>query len=574
MNKVAKAHITLLKTAVLAKHSAGTVCEWLLENTKMGLDPFSFYKHEFQEKILRAVATDINVQKCAQVGISEVSARKALALVNILPKYTVIYTLPTASFAGKFAKTRIDPIIQASEMMSRQLVKGSDNNETKQFDQSFLWIRGAASSNAPISIPADHLIHDEYDFSDHEVLGQYQSRLNHSEFKRTDAFSTPTLPDFGINKRMKESVRWYLMCKCDKCNHQFIPNYYKHVKIPGYSKDLREITKLKLPRIDWKSAVLLCPACGRVPSLLPEHREWVAENPTDNFEAVGFQVSPFDAPLVVSCSSLVKKSTTYTRRQDFDNFDLGQAAEDSEATLLRADFEGLFNDDKAEGAFSYVMGVDVGNTYYFVIGAITGTGQIHVVHTEEVPVKQARKRYFELRASWRVRVTVMDSLPHVETVMALQEIDRNLYAAVYTSWKGVETHRVVIRDAKEDKGVQFLRQVNVNRNRAFDAYMDTIRQRLITYRDNELHETIISHHTSMKRARVYDNDTGELSFNWVKTDGNDHFHHACVYMGIAARIRGVGAPLVPLPLMNVMSFSTLPKQGEVVEQRESPLILL
>ena len=172
MDNVFHDHLERVKTAVLKKHTAASIAKWITENTFYAGQPYSYVDHEFQGVVLSDVSRDVVVRKCSQIGLSECSARMALALVNVLSPYTVAYTLPTAAFAGTFAKTRMDPVIEGSPVMRSNVHRTTNNNEVKQFGSSFLYIRGAASTNAPISIPVDHLVHDEVDFCDQEVLGQ------------------------------------------------------------------------------------------------------------------------------------------------------------------------------------------------------------------------------------------------------------------------------------------------------------------------------------------------------------------------------------------------------------------
>jgi hypothetical protein len=539
-------HLNRVKTAVLKRHSAASIAKWITENTFYASQPYSYVDHEYQEKILSDTSIEVNIRKCSQVGISEASARMALALVNVISPYTVAYTLPTAHFAGTFAKTRVDTVIEGSEVIKNAAHRTNNNNEHKQFGDSMLYIRGAASSNAPISIPVDHLVHDEVDFSDQEVLSQYLSRLTHSKWKRIHRISTPTLPGFGIDKAFQESRRHFMLVKCHHCNHFFAPSYYDHVHIPGYTKDLREINKQTLTRIRWEEAAVHCPKCGQVPSLQKEHRHWVLENPDQSYRAAGYQVSPFDAPNVIAPSYLVERSTSYVRRQDFDNFNLGIPAEDSEATLSRKDFQELFVRAEAS-ATSFVMGVDVGNVYHFVIWAVDPWGDAFGVHYEQVPMSKAKARYFELRSLFRVACTVIDSGPHAETVMSIQNTDFNCYAAVYKASKNILTHVIKDKDEEKDKGQEFVRQVDVNRSRALDAYMMFIRENHLQIKDCEERETIIAHHCSMKRVKVYDSESGELQYSWQKTDGEDHFHHASLYAYIASRIKGLGRTLIVIP---------------------------
>lgn len=554
LDKIVNNHYERLFASVLKKHTAGSIYTWIPKNTKLAMQPFNYEGHEYQERILMDTSQELNCQKCSQVGISEVSARKGLALVNVISPYTVCYTMPTAKFGGTFMRTRIDPIILGSETMMANIHTANDNSELKQFGESFFYMKGAASSNAPISIPVDHLIHDEWDFSDQEVLGQYTSRLTHSRWKKVDRFSTPTLPNFGIHRQMLESRRHLLMCKCHHCNHQFVPSYYDHVRIPEFTGDLREINKTKMHKVRWMDAVLLCPGCGKEPSLLPAQREWVCENPDDNFVAAGYAVSPFDAPKIIKPSDLVKASTSYDRIQDFVNFNLGLPAEDNDATLTDADIRPLFALTEANSAVQYVMGVDVGNIYHFVIGAVDAWGEMFVVHTEQVPLRQARIRYDELRRQYRIICSVIDSQPHAETVMALQATDNNLYASVYMRSKSILTHTVVEREKVDEEGKDFVRQVNVNRSRALDGYMEYIRSGHLAIRDSEEKDTIIQHHTSMKRVKVYDNESTEMGYSWQKSDGEDHYHHAFLYCWIAGKIKGVGKSLVQLPIFGIYSF--------------------
>lgn len=556
---VVDTHINRLKSAVLKRFTAAQIAQWVTQHTKYAGQPYSYQDHEYQQELLNETANETAVQKCSQIGVSEASVRKALGLVYVLTPYTLAYTLPTAHFAGTFTKTRIDPVIEGSHTLSGAIHKSNNNTEVKQFGDSFLWIRGAASSNAPISIPCDHLIHDEFDFSDQEVLGQYQSRLTHSRWKKVDRFSTPTLPDFGINRFFKASRRKYYMCKCNHCNEWFVPDYYKHVKIPGYDRDLREIDGSTLIRIQWKEAKLLCPKCGLEPSLQIEYRQWVIENPGDMFEGVGLQISPFDAPNIIKPSYLVEASTKYDRPQDFVNFNLGLPAEDNESTLTRADFDNLFIQAAAPGSCDMVMGVDVGNIYHFKVGAVSSYGEITVVHSERVPMGGAKTRYHELRRQYQVSCTVMDSGPHSETVMALQTEDRTMFAGVYMRSKSVLTHAVVNKEENADEGVEFQRQVNINRNKALDAYMGAIRSNKIRWINSDLKEEIIGHHTSMKRVRAFDHESQDLIFAWQKTDGVDHFHHASLYMWIAAKIRAIGHSFAVLPTTTAYKFRVKPK---------------
>ena len=153
-DRLIEAHLRRVETAVFKRHTAATMASWVTQETQLGGLPYSFKHHEYQERILSDASRDLVVRKCSQVGLSEASARMALATVNILTPFTIAYTLPTAKFAGTFAKTRIDPIIAGSRVLQENIHRTNDNNEVKQFGESlmsllsFLYWRGANSATA------------------------------------------------------------------------------------------------------------------------------------------------------------------------------------------------------------------------------------------------------------------------------------------------------------------------------------------------------------------------------------------------------------------------------------------
>ena len=174
-------HLQRLQIGASQATALDEISRWISDNTYIGGKPYSYLNHEYQKRILDSTAREIVIRKCSQVGISEMSIRRSLAMCGMIRNFVTIYTLPTATFAATIAKTRVNPVINESPYL-KEVCTGVDSVEVKQFGNSFLYLKGAASSNAPISIPADCLVHDELDFSDPEVISQYQSRLTHSPY--------------------------------------------------------------------------------------------------------------------------------------------------------------------------------------------------------------------------------------------------------------------------------------------------------------------------------------------------------------------------------------------------------
>lgn len=542
-------HVERVRAATSRKFTMTMLPEWISKHTKILGRAYSFKDHEYQEVILRDQAQEVVVRKCSQVGLSEMSARMALALSNVIDGYTVIYTLPTATFAAQFVQARVDPVIQSSDYLSNAIDKNQDNTSVKRFGHSFTHFKGAASSNAPISVPADHLIHDEVDFSSPEVLSQYQSRLTHSRYKRKTKLSTPTFPDYGIDYEFQRSKRKFNMVKCNHCAQWFLPDYYEHVRVPGSpGLDLRAITKVNLHKFRYQDAYVACPYCGLDASLQHEHRQWVVENSEDNFLASGYQVSPFDAPNIITASYLIQASTQYKKRSDFDNFNLGIPADDKESTLGKEELQNAII-DAADGSFAYVMGLDMGLECHCVIAKVDGFQQMIICHTEVIPLATVVVRRKELARQFRVRMTVVDSQPYTETVLRMQASDPNLFGAIYANApKRLDLYWLKEEEEDRSLGMNELRQVNINRNRALDNVMDSIRSGELVKEHDDNDELWVKHLRDMKRVKQYD-DSNEMFYAWVKSSAaEDHFHHATLYAKTAAQIMGRSRNVIVIPM--------------------------
>lgn len=556
VDQIIRDHFLRAQAGVLRAHSLDSIADWICENTYVRGEKFSFVDHEFQETILRDPSREKVIRKCSQIGLSEIAAREALAIVNVLSASTLIYTLPTADFAKKFAKTRVDPVVRTSQPLRDAVSSTADNTDFKQFGDSFLYIKGTVGTGAAISVPADAIVNDEVDFSDQEVMSNYQSRLTHSPYKLKRKLSTPTVSGLGISAEFETSRRHWNFVKCSHCNHFFLPSYFEHVKFPGFEGEMREITRERLPTLRWQEARLLCPACGREPDMGPRHRHWVCENPGQNFEAAGYQVQPFDVPRIVTMPSLIEASTTYARYTDFVNFGLGLPAEDKESTLTKEDIDRCYVRGEAPGFVTHVMGVDLGLTCHIIVAAIDYLGRMVGVKTEIVPLPKLYDRRREIASQYRVALTVSDSQPYTDLLLRMQATDPNLYGAVYVNQKALAPYTIVKTeeadragedDKRADAGELRERQVNVNRNKALDALMEFIRGGNLTIIEDENRPIFTAHLQDMKRVKDFTAER-EISYVWRKSaKGNDHFHHALLYAWVAGKMRGIASSLILLP---------------------------
>ena len=554
-------HISRLRSS-LSAHSQDTLCQFLKEYTYLRGEKFTFSGHEFQERILSDKSQEIIVIKPAQVGLSEASARLAIARTALTNGFSTIYTLPAASFAKNFMNTRINTVIRGSEYLRDLVSADVDNSEFKQFGESFLYCKGAQVDRQAISVPADFLVVDEVNNSSQDVITLYESRLNHSSYGFKMKLSTPTIPKYGISALFDESRQHFNFVKCCHCGHWYFPQYYEHVRVPGFTADLQTITRQHFadPGFHWKEAFIACPECGKPVDLSPKHRQWVLKNPDAAYVAAGYQVSPFDCPTIVKPPALVKASVDYSRIRDFRNQRLGEALEDKESSLTREELEALIISEYPGGGYSYVMGLDLGMTCWCHVAAVLPDQTLIIVHTEGIPLGNLRDRRRELARKYNVRMTVVDSQPYTETVYAMQAEDSNLFASVYVESKNVELFKVKDQPEDDDAGKQQIKQVNIARNRMFDHVMLQIRTGKILKVADEHNETWFTHLTDAKRVEEFRND--ELQFVWVKASGQDHLHHALLYTVVASRMLGVASgALAGVPVV-LGKFPTVDRKGQ------------
>jgi hypothetical protein len=565
-------HLSRVEGATIKRLRMRDLPQWIEQNTTINGRPYRFKDHEYQERIMGDESQEVVIRKCSQVGISEMSIRMALGLARLMPAYSTIYTFPTAKFAEKYVRTRVDPVIEGSADLSAAIASDVDSSQVKRLGRfGYVYFGGASSSNAAISVMADHLIHDELDFSDMEVISQFHSRLTHSPFKRKTKLSTPTVPGGPIDYEFLHSKRWWNMVKCSCCNHSFVPDYYQHVHIPDYGRGevLRRITKESLHTLRYKEAVVICPRCDKLPSLQPEHREWVCENPSENYLATGYQVQPFDAPNLIPPSYLVESSTQYERRTDFDNFALGKPAEDADSGLQPSDIEAAGVEmDKKSPFHTHIIGFDQGIICRLFVAGITQEGVMVLVHSEQIPIQDLRRRYRELCIEYRVISKVGDAQPYIETIMSLQEQDANLYAAFFVRKEKLELYVTHTREENIEQGKTSLRDVQINRNKALDMLMEDVRSGMVKIRRDENWADIKAQCTDMKRIKML-NSENEFVYNWIKSaKKNEHFHMAMLYCWIAKHLRGTAQSITTSSIFGVHKFKIADKVNRLPGEKE------
>lgn len=511
------------------------IAPWLEKNTKLAGRPWSFKDHEFQVEIANDEAADACIMKCSQVGLSELAVRIALAMLAMKTGRSLIYVLPSEKFAIKFTKSRIDPVIEGSDRLTELLVTSANSATMKRLGGSIFYIGGAANQKQAISIPAEVLIIDEYDFCNMMVLTTYNSRLRHAkeDEKIKRRFSTPTVSKYGISREYEVSTRKRYMVKCTKCNHEQAPDFNSQVVIPGFDLEFKQFSKDDLfdLRYDPANAYIRCARCGN--SLdhalaTAERRRWVSEFPTRSI--VGYAVKPHDVIATNPTHSVIMQLNEYAREQDYWNFVQGEPIENDENSF-RADVirNNTIVHEMLSGNGMY-MGIDVGKYIHILIGKrqdnkLAVVRALRIKHGDE----SAREQIVELWEDYGCYGGVIDMQPDYHLGKELrQKLGEWFHQAHYVKGRAQDKGYM---ELATDTGV-----VNIARTRAFDTLAKRVNKGGVLFPMCADQEDIAIHSEGMKRVEEMDEE-GTNKAKWVKVgEGLDHYLHALMYLNVAIEL--------------------------------------
>ena len=528
-------HLERLQEGVADTYSLTSLSNWVEKYAYLEGKKFSFDGYEFQRLVMDDPSRVVNTVKPAQIGLTITTMMYFLS-VMATQKMNVIYALPSASDAAKLVTTKLNPILYGTPELKRLLNVNVDSTELKEINGNFLFTRGTRSETAALSVSADLLVADEIDRCDADTLKQFRSRLQASPYKLVRQFSTPTIAGYGIAKEAEASVRYRHFCACAHCGHRFLPSYWSDIIIPDYDRPLNELDRLNLKDVKWEDARWNCPSCGKDPEISRERLEWVAENPTENYEATTRFISPATAYRVLTPSYLVRSSTEFNSRSEFVNQVLGETSEEENQQITVGDLERALTTSTLESSELHCLGADMGQLCHVTIGRLTQDGTLLVVHTEAVPLANFEVRRQELCRQYRVVVSVHDTQPETFLVSKITDRDPNSWGAIFTTSKTTELFTTQQKSQDVEEGKLNLRLVKINRTAMLDKLLEQFKGSKVVVARNPDTGRFISQMLSLKRQQTMVRD--EFTWSWVKTDHNDHAHFSMCYLLTACLLRG------------------------------------
>jgi len=503
--------------------------EWLMVNTHLKKKPFSFKGYEFQIQIINDNHPNLCCEKLSQVGLSEIQIRKYLAFLRRTPAVTGIYTMPTDVMRDRFSQTRVRPLVDNELIFNPPTVdKPVRQKSIYQIDQSFGFMTGNTEGDAT-SISADILMHDELDLSDQEMIALFQSRLQGSSYKITQAFSTPTYTGYGIDALYTNSDQFEYLYKCPSCNHHQIPTFEpRFVALPGLKNDVEDLSTLSQDQIfaiDHDNARWRCEKCSKPLDLTdPALREWVARHP--GRPTRGYRVRPTSVSSI-TVPYILKQLSNYARLDNlkgFRNTVLGQSDDTGGARLTEAEIRAAMQSPAPPTISSDVpclLGIDVGITCHVILATFETT-----IFFRQIPSNKLLSFITELLSKHNIVAGCIDRYPDTNLSEQIRDVSNNVIMPVhYATAPNSPTIKEVF-DIEESPS-----HWNCHRTKGIDDAVALIRRsKLVLNGYGNLAPLIITHLRDM--VRVENPDTPAT---WNKLRGEDHFFHALTYLSIARK---------------------------------------
>lgn len=508
--------------------------DWLCQNTHLRGRPFSFKRYPFQKAIADDLHPSMDVIKPSQVGLSEIQVRKALAFLARNRGTTLIFTMPNEKMFERMSTTRILPIVKEEKVFNLETRSGEKPTRSRgliQVGSSFMYVTGATEGDAT-SISADVVFNDEVDLTDQQMLALFNSRLQNSDWKINQRFSTPTFNNFGVDQGYQVSDSREYLCKCDACGHWNLPIFTRaFVDIPGLPDDLEHLHEIDeslidTGRLDLVNAQVVCERC-RAPLDLgrEENREWVAQFPSRTL-ARGYRVRPFSTdrlgPDYILAQLLKYKARDYIR--GWYNTVLGEAFTGGNARLSDADIGMCFTARSmrpdVDRSLPTWIGIDMGQTCHMVVGQGDSIETLHIVEFRTVPVEELLSVVEELLATYNVIGGAVDRHPYTPTADALWTLSQGRILPV--EYRGQKEFNLI----KDELDMETVRYAQANRTALLDEVARLVRQHRLRFSGYGQQKTTITEHL---KDMVRD-ENPEKPATWVKLTGNDHYFHALAFL--------------------------------------------
>ncbi len=537
-----------------------SLIEWCERYRVIRGTPFSLERF----KPLRAIYEDDHpwqaIMKPAQVGVSEFAISLVIWAMLMAyrmwapgqPGLTVGYLFPTKSALSDFSKQRFSGLKRESTYLAA-LFSDSEFDDVgfKQIEDSYLYLRGAASEDGLQSFPADLLVLDEYDRMSKEAVEQVRKRMRQSQVKREVCISTPTQPEAGVHELYLASDQQVWEVQCNQCAEFIELDYWRDVRANGKPyQEWKTLTRESVASAEWS---VFCPSCKRPLDRFADGR-WIARRPEVK-TIRGRQIPALCFPAItleeLGRDAISKDPTVLTQ---FYNLALGlpYTAGGTRITpdMLLKLFAELPNGELPETAhwLAVTMGVDVGGLYNYWIEGTSDAGLRCVL---DVGMIESRDQVDALMHQWKVVSCVVDKGPELHWAKEFSRrwkgrVKRGYYpegmdnemfrigAALHQpkSESQKRAERQVGKLAAEDDDPDVVR---INRTMACDAVYARVVECKIAMPERLVRDEEIRKQLCAPGRVLEKNKNGDYEASWEHTTPDDYFH-AQLYCMIARAV--------------------------------------
>lgn len=477
-------------------------------------DLLEFTNHCFLLDIYTDKSKEIVVKKGSQIGISTWAIIKALHDAKFWG-INQIHTLPTVQDVQKFVPSKVNLMIKMNPCIFQDISGDVDAVTQKQIGNAFIFYRGTFMEREAIMLTSDRNIYDEVDKSNANVIRDYSSRLSASRIAEKIYISTPTIPNFGIDKLWLESDQKHWRFNCPRCGFRQHMEWEKNV--------------------DLEREIYVCQKC---------HSELISETIRGgNWEAKysGREMSGYWIPQMIatwrSAKDLIKELADAEDEEYFFNYILGIAYLNPESKIPASLILKNLSSEKNDG-MNCAMGVDVGGKELHVILG-TEKGIFGITKIEDQPSKTKWQRLGELIEVYEARFCVIDGEWNTNEAY---EFARKYPDKVYLNWYKEDPKKIaIVRFADEGKFTAKTKdweeeiKVLTDRNRIMDALIDDLRKGKykFNFKVGDERITELVEHLQTMYSRTVTDQIGQEKREWVSSTGKDHFWHALIYFKIA-----------------------------------------
>lgn len=498
--------------------------------------PFSFEHHPWTRDMLDSDATWNVGQKAAQMGFTVVGMNRTFYKIDV-ERQSCLYLLPTKTpDATDFSATRFDPLLELSPHLEK-LFSDVKNVATKRAGSAILYIRGANSRSGLKSIPVSFIVFDEYDEMNQENIPLAVERTSGQLIKQFWAISTPTIPNFGINKLFLDSTQEHFCFKCPICGRK------THLMFP----DCLVVTGDSLVDPEISRSHVICNECKKpLPSAMKDKVDlakteyiktgfWEPLGHTD-FQNRGFYVNQLYSPTITPAELAKAKFKALSdphAEQEFYNSKGGVPHIVDGARVSEAMIDKCIGDHRKDAAAPHgklvTMGVDVGKWLHCEIAQWFPKqlgADLNMLSDSKI-IWEGKVSAFEeldkLMRQYQILFCVIDANPERRKAYEFA-IRFHGHVKLCFYGKGLSSKNIQI---SKDDDQHF---VSVDRTSWMDASLSRFKTQTIKLPADVSRE----YREHIKNPiRVYDKDKDGNPIGKYVSTGDDHFAHARTYDEIA-----------------------------------------